>query len=184
MEEERRLTTEEYLQGEETLRPQELVYGVVRDAPSPLPSHQFAVLRWSRELADHVEKHRLGTVWVSPLDIILDPVRHLVVQPDVFFISNERAGILRDRVRGAPDLVVEVLSPHLRIGKLDERLAWFAEYGVRECWLHHQMTDSVEIVTFADGRIAGRRFFHDEPIESAVLPQFRRTILAIMASYF
>lgn len=45
---------------------------------------------------------------------------------------------MKDRIRGAPDLVIEVVSPHPRIGPLDERLGWFAEYGVGECWLLHQ----------------------------------------------
>jgi len=51
----------------------------------------------------------------------------------LFFISNERGHTLSDRVCGAPDLVVEVLCPNPRIGKLGERIEWFARYGVSEC---------------------------------------------------
>lgn len=45
---------------------------------------------------------------------------------------NDRLRIVTDRVWGAPDLVVEVMSPRPRIGRLPERLAWFAQYGVGE----------------------------------------------------
>ena len=116
------MTTEEYLQTAETLKPTELIYGVLRVADSPLAPHQAAVLDLSLALVSHVRERRLGEIWISPFDVILDATRHLVVQPDLFFISNERSHILTDKVRGAPDLVVEVLSPHPRIGSLVERL--------------------------------------------------------------
>src|SRR5688572_31426670 len=49
------------------------------------------------------------------------------------FVSKARAHIVSDRIYGAPDLMIEVLSPHPRIGREDERVAWFARAGVREC---------------------------------------------------
>jgi Uma2 family endonuclease len=168
-----RLTTEAYLAGEETLLPQELIWGVVRDAPSPHARHQRAAFRLGRLLQDHVEAHDLGEVFLSPLDVVLDQQRALVVQPDAFFFSQDRLYHVSDRARGAPDLVVEILSPHPRIGKLDERLEWFARYGVRECWLVHQLSAEVHVLRFAEGRIAERRRFGaDERIESTVLPGF------------
>jgi Uma2 family endonuclease len=80
---------------------------------------------------NHVERHRYGKVWPSPIDVILDPEQHLVVQPDLIVVSNAPLRLVTDRVRGAPDLVIEILSPRPRIGDLDERLEWFARYGVR-----------------------------------------------------
>src|SRR5688572_6082583 len=162
-----RMTIEEYFRTAEIVLPQELVYGIVRDAPAPTPGHQRAVARFLIALTDHVDRHRLGQVWLSPIDVILDPERHLVVQPDLIVLSNERLHIVSDRIRGAPDLVIEILSPHPRIGRLDERLAWFARYGVRECWLVHQAEREVEAIQFADGAFESRRFFdEDEAIGS------------------
>src|SRR5262249_6428171 len=129
------MTTAEYLATPESVVPQELAFGVWRVAESPTPRHQQAVLSLALALHKHVQAHRAGTVWVAPLDVILDEERALVVQPDLFVISNERAHILTDRVRGAPDLVVEVLSPQPRVGNINERVRWFAQYDVRECWL-------------------------------------------------
>lgn len=177
-----RLTTvEEYLRTPETLTPQELIYGVLRVAESPLPRHQALVADLFRAIDVHVREHGIGRMWLSPLDIIFDEKRALVLQPDLFFISNERTHIVLDRVRGVPDLVVEILSPEPRIGRTDERLQWFAEYAVRECWLVNQSDLRVEIVTFASGRIQARRFFTaEERIESAVLPLFRERLADIV----
>ena len=168
-----RLTTDEYLAGEETLLPQELVWGVVRDAAAPHSRHQRAVFKLARLMQDHVDAHDLGEVFMSPLDVVLDRERALVVQPDIFFVAKDRLGIVSDRVRGAPDLVVEIMSPRPRIGRLDERLDWFATYGVRECWVVHQLSSHVDVLDIGGGHIAARRRFGaGERIESLALPGF------------
>ena len=155
------MTTAEYLQTPESLVPTELIYGKLRVAESPLPRHQAVVLDMSLALVAHVRERMLGQVWISPLDVILDAERALIVQPDLFFISNERSHILMDRVRGAPDLVVEVLSPHPRIGKLGERIGWFQDYGVRECWLIHQLEHRVEVLNFNGSNVIERASFDE-----------------------
>jgi Uma2 family endonuclease len=175
------MTTIEYLNTPETANPQELIYGVLRAADAPAPSHQAAVGDLFLALAIHVREQQLGDVWLSPIDVILDEARALVVQPDLLFISNERGEIVGDRIRGAPDLVVEVLSPNPRIGSLDERIAWFARYGVRECWLLHQFARRLEVLVFASERVVERRLFDEgDPIRSTVLPGFQRTLGSIL----
>ncbi len=177
------MTTAEYLATPETSVPQELAFGVWRVADSPTPRHQEVVLGLLLALHQHVQALRLGTVWPAPLDVILDHDRALVVQPDLFVISNERAHILTDHVRGAPDLVVEVLSPRPRIGNIDDRVQWFARYGVRECWLVHQVDRWIDVLTFEDGKTAmRRRFTADDRIESGVLREFDRSLAAILGS--
>ena len=171
------MTTAEYLRTPESLLPPELIYGTLRVAESPLQRHQAVVLDLTMALVPHVQDRGLGQMWISPLDVILDAERALIIQPDLFFISNERRQILTDRVRGAPDLVVEVLSPHPRIGKLGERIGWFQEYGVRECWLIHQFEHRVEVLNFMGTNVIERASFDSRtPIRSRVLPDFDRTL--------
>jgi len=168
------LTVDDYFTNTpETVRPAELAFGVLRVAESPTPRHQSAVAELFRALDAHVRAGARGKVWLAPLDVVLNEPRALIVQPDVFFISNEREWIVKDRVRGAPDLVVEVLSPNLRIGRVEEHIEWFAEYGVRECWLVHQDHRSVTVIRF-DGRCVAERRIYDRRarIESSVLPEF------------
>lgn len=178
----RYMSTEEYLKTPESLLPTELAYGTLRVADSPMPRHQSAVADFHLALAAHVQEKRLGKIWLSPLDVILDAKKALIVQPDLLFISTERRHILTDRIRGAPDMVLEILSPHPRVGKLNEHLKWFADYGVRECWLLHQSERRLEVLRFADGRVARRESFDERtPIKSAVLPEFDRSVGSILS---
>lgn len=171
-----RLTTDEYLRMPETVRPQELVYGFVRDAPAPSPGHQSAVGEIFICLRTHLAQQGAGHVWISPIDVVLDHEQNLVVQPDLIVVLNERQHIVRDRVWGAPDLVVEVMSPRPRVGSLEERVRWFAEYGVRECWLVRPALRQIEIIAFADRRAAEPRVVEShEPIASTVLPALKQT---------
>jgi Uma2 family endonuclease len=82
--------------------------------------------------------------------------RALVLQPDLLFVSRQRSHIVQDRVVGAPDMILEVLSPHPRIGSLDQRVELFARYGVRELWLLHQDTRRFELLGSENGRAVSR----------------------------
>ena len=165
------LTTAEYLQTAESVRVQELFHGVLRVAESPTPMHQSLLLRLATLLDDHVTRSRLGTIWIAPLDVILDTRHAVVLQPDLFFVSNARRDIVADHVWGAPDMVLEVLSPHPRIGKLDERIDTFARYGVRECWVVHQLLHEIEIIGLhIPGERVVKRFGKDDVLQSNVFP--------------
>jgi Uma2 family endonuclease len=178
------MTLQEYLVTPESVAPQELIFGELRVADSPSPIHQAAVAALFLNLHEHVSARSLGTVWFAPLDVILDVEQALVVQPDLIFIADNGAAIIADKVRGAPDLVVEVLSPHPRIGEIgeiDERVAWFRDYGVRECWLVHQLRRTVDVLQFEGGRDkSSRRFEAHERIVSDVLPGFERTLVQML----
>jgi len=167
------MTIDEYLRTPETVVPAELRFGVLRVGESPTPRHQSAVARIFRTLDAHVAARGIGEVWLAPLDVILDEERALIVQPDLMFISNANAWIVKDRVRGAPDLIVEVLSPNPRIGKTEERITWFAEYAVRECWLVQLDRREVTVMTYANRRVATRvTFGRRHSISSSVFPDF------------
>jgi Uma2 family endonuclease len=167
------LTTSEYLQTAESLRVQELLYGTLHVAESPTPRHQNLLLELAILMRVYVRQYRLGTVWIAPLDVILDPARALIMQPDLFYVSNHRQHIVSDRIWGAPDLVVEVLSPHPRIGKVEDRVNLFGHYGVKECWLIHQLTMEIEVIQLGNLAPISRRTFRAlDRIESEVLPDF------------
>lgn len=175
------MTLEQYYQTPETLLPQELIYGAVRAADAPFVPHQRVVLRLATALQEHVNEFNAGEVFVAPVDCVFDRDRALVLQPDIVFVSQRRHDIVRDRIYGAPDLAIEILSPNPRIGRLDERVQWFAQYGVEEVWLYNQIEEELHVLTCAGGEVKARRTFEaDEPIQSIVLPQFRSTMRSVL----
>jgi Uma2 family endonuclease len=171
--ERRRLTLEEYLSGEETNRPMELDFGVVREPAAPSWSHQLVVGRTFVSLYEHVSHSKLGRVVQSPIDVILDRERELVVQPDIVFVATSRLHICADRVWGAPDLTVEVLSSSTARHDSTVKLAWFQHYGVRECWLVDPVAIDVTVVSFTESTRASKVYAEHEWVTSPVLPQLR-----------
>jgi len=76
----------------------------------------------------------IGYIFVAPFDVILSDTN--VVQPDIMFVSNARARIITDdNIRGAPDLVVEILSPSTAERDRIFKRSLYARHGVKEYWL-------------------------------------------------
>jgi len=171
----RQQTVNEYLAGEETLNRQGLVWGSVVNEPAPTYTHQAIVTNVVLLIGDHAREHRLGLVCVSPLDVVLDEKKALVVQPDVVFVSNARAAILRNQVWGAPDLVVEVESPGTRRRDRIVKRGWYRRYGVREYWLIDPTAATVTVVELARPRSIRRRYRGQRRLQSVVLPGLRAT---------
>ena len=165
----RRLTLQEYLAGEETNRPMELDFGVVRQPAAPSWAHQIIAGRAFVALHAHVSTLQLGCVVQSPVDVILDRERDLVVQPDVVFVSNERLHMCTDRVWGPPDLAVEVLSISTARHDSTVKLSWFQRYGVRECWLIDPVAHEVVVVDFTGALRSARTYCENDVIQSNVL---------------
>ncbi len=119
----------------------ELIYGRFYLSPSPVRLHQFLVMRIWRILDDVAEVVD-GEALVAPMDVHL--ADHTVAQPDVLYVSPERREILQDWIEGAPDLVVEVLSPST--ARMDRllKLNRYAEAGVREYWLVDPAARTIE----------------------------------------
>lgn len=164
-------TVSEYFSEPETMRPMELVYGVVREPPAPRYGHQSIVTRMTVLLDQHVRSLGLGVVCVSPVDVVLDRARALVVQPDIIFVSRERLDIIRERVWGAPDLVVEVLSLGTAGYDRTDKLGWYREYGVQECWLVDPFQRQIDIVNYRSAAGESRVTCRDQTgLRSCVLP--------------
>lgn len=121
----------------------ELIYGRFYLSPSPVRLHQFLVTElW--QILQAVAGERGGQALVAPMDVHL--ADHTVAQPDVLYVSPERREILQDWIEGAPDLVVEVLSPST--ARMDRllKLNRYAEAGVREYWLVDPAARTIEFL--------------------------------------
>jgi Uma2 family endonuclease len=174
------VTTAEYFQTPETVLPQELAFGQLQVADSPSVSHQRVLRELVMALIPFVQDRQLGELLFAPMDVVLDFEADLVVQPDALFVAKERNEILTDKVFGAPDLVIEILSPNPRIGKLSERLEWFSRYGVRECWLARLPQKQISVLTLApQGVVTEETFSRAERVRSNVLEGLELTPLQI-----
>jgi Uma2 family endonuclease len=174
------VTTDEYLYDtEETKRIRELAMGRVREPPAPFFSHQTVALNVARSIADYTEPRFLGRVAMAPVDVVLDRERALVLQPDVLFVATARLGIVRNQVWGAPDLVVEVLSPGTEHRDRTEKLGWYRQYGVRECWLVDVRQELVTIVDCTGALPVERTARGAEAVRSSVLPGLEVTAAAM-----
>lgn len=103
-------------------------------SPSPKDRHQEVLEELTFHLTTHVRRKRLGKVRFAPYDVYLD--RKNAYQPDLIFISNENLHKIQENgLHGAPDLVIEVLSPGT--GKYDKgkKKTVYERCGVKEYWI-------------------------------------------------
>ena len=123
----------------------ELIHGEVRVAPAPNTKHQFCVLHLGSSLERFLTHNRLGIVFIAPLDVRLSS--DTAVQPDLVYISNAHAAIIVENyIDGAPDLVIEILSPSTAVYDRATKLALYAEAGVPWVWLLEPQAKTVEIL--------------------------------------
>lgn len=142
-----KLTVEDYRATPEGARYQ-LVEGGLIMAPAPNTLHQSIVLNLGHLFAGFLEKEPIGRVFIAPCDVYLS--KHNVVQPDVLFVSAANAALIHeDGVHGAPDLVIEVLSP--ATAQLDAKVkrVLYANHGCKELWLVDPLLTQIQIYEFA-----------------------------------
>ncbi|HYO12337.1 MAG TPA: Uma2 family endonuclease [Thermoanaerobaculia bacterium] len=120
----------------------EIIGGEHYVTPAPNWRHQLVAGNFHRLVSPFVYENRLGYILFAPLDLVLSDED--VVQPDLLFISRDRASIAQERgAFGAPDLVIEILSESTRRRDETIKLRLYEEMGVREYWLadHVLQTD-------------------------------------------
>ena len=139
-----KFTVNDYMSTPEGKRYQ-LLDGEMILAPSPNTRHQRVIRRLSRVLSDFAETNGVGEVFLAPYDVVLS--NHDVAQPDILFVSNARSSIVTEaNIQGAPDLVVEILSPGTAIYDRGYKQSLYSSHGVREYWLVDPDAETVEVL--------------------------------------
>ena len=180
----KRLTFEEWQALPETKQRCEVVDGVIYMAPSPTDVHQWLGFEVAAHLSNFVRERGLGIVLMAPRDVLIqrEPLR--IRQPDVLFLSAERAGVRRpsdlvgqSRIEAPPDLVVEVISPSNTRRNVEEKLVDYHSIGALECWLVDFPTLTVEILRLATESMAHvSTLGMGGTLRSEVLPGFELSI--------
>ena len=167
-----KMTYDEYCLLPEDRNQYELFDGELVMTPSPTTSHQRILLRLAALLNDYVGKKSLGEVYVAPLDTIFN--KYTVLQPDILFVSRERLGeVAKERIEGAPDLVVEILSPSTFHKDRRRKLAVYSQFGVQEYWIVDPETRTMELYRqTGEGLQLARQFASGDTFESHLLSGF------------
>ncbi|MBF0466483.1 MAG: Uma2 family endonuclease [Nitrospirae bacterium] len=124
----------------------EIINGEEVMSPSPFERHQKISKKLNRVIDRHVEVKGLGELYYSPLDVIFEEGQ-VRLQPDLFFIRKDNMGIVRDWIRGVPDMVCEIVSTGSYERDIEIKRAIYEKYRVPEYWLVVPELQTIEILT-------------------------------------
>lgn len=110
-------------------------------SPAPTSQHQKISKHIFRQLDSFVEKNHLGEVFYGPIDVYLNEKN--IYQPDIIFISKENLHIIQNKIKGVPDLIIEI--PSKASEKIDkiEKKAVYEKNGVKEYWIVEPETKKI-----------------------------------------
>ena len=134
----------------------ELIDGVAY-AMSPGPSylHQNVALKIGSRLEQHFSG-KTCTPFIAPFDVVFDDTN--VTQPDVFVVCD-RNKITYANIQGAPDLIVEILSPSTILRDRREKMSLYEKFGVLEYLIIHPVDETVERYRLVDGNYGAPEIF-------------------------
>ncbi|HEY7557137.1 MAG TPA: Uma2 family endonuclease [Candidatus Binatia bacterium] len=151
------LTYEDYVLLPNDRNRHEILEGELTVTPAPSTKHQTASGNLFVVLAHYIKERDLGKLFHAPIDLILESTS--VLQPDLLFVSKTRQSIITERaVEGAPDLVIEILSPATSRTDRITKAQIYARHRVPAYWIVDPELEALEIYLLdADGyRLATR----------------------------
>jgi Uma2 family endonuclease len=131
----------------------QILNGVPFMAPSPFGIHQSIVSNLHLLLGSLVKSKKLGKLFVSPLDVILESELN-VVQPDLIFIKNENMSIFHPNghIHGIPDLLIEIVSSGSVTRDTVEKFQIYEKYGVPEYWIVFPEQKVIEVFSYENSK--------------------------------
>jgi len=162
-------TYQDYLKLPDDGKRYQIIQGKLFMAPAPSPYHQRISERIGFILGVFARKTRLGEVFYAPCDVVLS--ERDVVQPDILFIFRERYHIIGEHyIGGAPDLVVEILSPATRTLDREHKRRLYERHGVKEMWIVDPEMKEIEVLRLVGERfVLHGRYGRDDLLESPLL---------------
>ncbi len=149
----------------------EIVQGVLVMSPSPEDIHQDVTGEIYAYLREQIKLKHLGRVFLSPFDVVLAPQE--VYQPDVVVVLNQHLERVKTQgVMGAPDLVVEVISPSSKLyDRVNKHMA-YEQAGIPEYWLVSPYQKTVELFVLEGGKYYSQGIFQGaQTLPSRIVPE-------------
>lgn len=139
-----KLTYDDYVTFPDDGKRREIIDGELFVTPAPTIRHQRLSMRLTGFILEHLRAHGGGELFAAPTDVLLSEVD--VVQPDLLFVSSDRKDQVAEAcVQGAPDLVVEILSPTTRRTDETTKRKRYEQFDVREYWIVDPEIDTVKV---------------------------------------
>ncbi len=179
-----KFTYEDFLNFPNDARRHELIDGEHFVTPSPNTKHQQVSANLMFALRLRLREDPRGVVLAAPFDVVFSDLD--VVEPDLLYISRGRFNVLTEKhVHGAPDLVVEILSPGTR--KTDEvtKRKLYERFGILEYWVVDPELDTIKVyrrVQEAFVRVSELALEEGDALTTPLLPGFSATLREIFAS--
>jgi Uma2 family endonuclease len=101
--------------------------------PAPSPRHQTVSRRIQFQLYEQIELKGLGQVFNAPIDVQLSDTD--VVQPDIVVVRKENQIVTTTKIKGVPDLIIEILSPSNRQFDQELKKRLYEQHGIPEYWI-------------------------------------------------
>jgi len=141
----------------------EIVEGELYMVPAPTTTHQRISRKLEEMLSRFVEERKLGEVFDAPIDVVFSETD--IVQPDIIFISNENKNIIKEEnIKGAPDLIIEILSPSSAQRDKIIKKKLYARNGVKEYWLVEPQKKTIEAMVLAKRGYETFKVFSDKEV--------------------
>ena len=160
----------------------ELLDGDLLRIPAPTTTHQRISRNLEVRLHEYCQQTSFGEVLHSPVDVVLGQAdAREVVQPDILVVAKERLSIIaEEEIRGAPDLVVEILSIGTEQGDRGYKKILYGRYGAREYWIVDPAARTIEIHTLTPTGLEPRASFTgDDRMRSPLMPDLELTAESI-----
>lgn len=143
-------TVSDYLNLNENDIKSEIINAELIMTPAPAIYHQKILREVFLQLNEFIKKYNLGEILFSPVDVFFDQIN--VFQPDIVFIEKQNLKIIKEHgIEGAPDLVVEVISPTNSYIDRYSKKAKYEEFGVKEYWIVDPGNKTLEIFVLKEG---------------------------------
>lgn len=151
----------------------ELVEGELFMSPPPLRIHQEIARNIVGVIWAYLEKRPLGKLYFAPFGVFLTEIN--AYQPDIVFVSNERKSALTDEgLSGAPDFVVEILSPSTSSLDKGAKKKIYAQCGVKELWLIDPKLKSIAVYILDESvETPSATYFGKGRFESEIFPELK-----------
>jgi Uma2 family endonuclease len=168
-EKKKRYTIDDYLLLEEGA-PFQLIENDLVMSPSPIPLHQFISGRLFVTISLFLDQTKnKGVAMYAPMDVYFDDGN--TFQPDLLFIAENRKDIIENRVNGAPDMVIEILSPSNAYYDLRQKKDIYEKYGVKEYIIIDPIEESAELYVIENAVYKlHQKAYKNDTLASLILP--------------